>query len=513
MGSICNGKYYVEDEESGVTLPVLVMAKNTATGETVAVKKMPEGRSESSNELKIWKDFYPDDFRGSYCENNWLYIERKWYDGVTLSELGRMTENNALEIIMKLIDCVDDFHKRSGLVHGDLKPENVVTCDNEVHLIDFETAAKERLPNRVKIGKIQTIKFITPGFSAPEILRGELSVKSDIYSLGKILLYLITGGVVEGEFDGDTAVADIIQKCTQYRPEKRFRNIAELRNSVKEVLESSVEEKISRIVAKPVASEGVLYTFNKIGYRRLVIYAPGNLEFATEFATHMADTFKLSVGVCEFYNVQRGNIGFYVREKRATEENLIAAENSKAEYDNDYNLLKIAEKWDNLKFDSKRLDDSGIGDNDNMRDFIVNAYTENDLTIISDGMLANDEQRAQLMRFCDYTVFTLSPDVERFEGELLSWKKFMEDHAVPIARMLVVSWEYTEGESADEKCFLEICGDKYLGYVQADKKRHRTKNIKGGYYSEKMSDFVSIDYDCIAVTLFGKTGMMKGLEL
>ena len=54
MGSICNGKYYVEDEESGVTLPVLVMAKNTATGETVAVKKMPEGRSESSNELKIW---------------------------------------------------------------------------------------------------------------------------------------------------------------------------------------------------------------------------------------------------------------------------------------------------------------------------------------------------------------------------------------------------------------------------------------------------------------------------
>lgn len=98
-----------------------------------------------------------------------------------------------------------------------------------------------------------------------------------------------------------------------------------------------------------------------------------------------------------------------------------------------------------------------------MSDIIVRAYSEYDVTVFADGFLTSHEQRAQLMRFCDYSVLTLSPDAEKFEDELSSWQKFMDDYAVPFARMRAVAWGYVPDESADKEYFEKIGGEKFLG--------------------------------------------------
>lgn len=268
MVVICGGKYAVSDDFEGEcrNFPQVLMAKNTETDEVVAVKRMAAGREETATELKIWQTVYPEAFRGSYTENGWVYIERKWYGGFTLDEFLQelsgdkefhgINDRRALEIMLKIIEEVGRFHEKSGLLHGDLKPGNIIGSDGKVYLVDFETAGRERLAGNVRLGKAKTIKFITPGFSAPEITRGELTVRSDIYSLGKILLYMLTGEVTESSLGGDPAVAGIIDSRTDYKPSRRVLSLEALSGSIKQVLEDPAETRISRLLENVGTSMG-----------------------------------------------------------------------------------------------------------------------------------------------------------------------------------------------------------------------------------------------------------------
>ena len=75
---------------------------------------------------------------------------------------------------------------RPPVVHGDVKPENVMlAADGRAVLIDYGTA--------MRLGDDHE-RLGTPGFSAPEVLAGEeLSAAADVYSLAALTVYLLTG--------------------------------------------------------------------------------------------------------------------------------------------------------------------------------------------------------------------------------------------------------------------------------------------------------------------------------
>ena len=76
----------------------------------------------------------------------------------------------------------------AGLVHGDIKAQNVMLADDgRVVLMDFGAGRDlAQLPQAASAG--------TPMYLAPEVLRGEpASVSSDIYALGAVLFHLLTG--------------------------------------------------------------------------------------------------------------------------------------------------------------------------------------------------------------------------------------------------------------------------------------------------------------------------------
>ncbi|MBN1508625.1 MAG: serine/threonine protein kinase [Sedimentisphaerales bacterium] len=120
------------------------------------------------------------------------FITMEYVDGEDLSSLlkriGRLPSDKALDIARQLCAGLAAAHAR-GVLHRDLKPANIM-LDNrgQVVITDFGLAEvyNEIEQNEIRAG--------TPAYMAPEQLAGrEVTVRSDIYSLGLLLYELFTG--------------------------------------------------------------------------------------------------------------------------------------------------------------------------------------------------------------------------------------------------------------------------------------------------------------------------------
>src|SRR6266851_5598958 len=129
-----------------------------------------------------------------------LFLSMEYVDGEDLGSLmrriGRVHIDKALEIARKLCAGLAAVHQK-GVLHRDLKPSNVMLdARGQVLLTDFGLAgiADQTEGAEVRNG--------TPAYMSPEQLSGmEVSVKSDLYSLGLIIYEILTG---KRPFDSDT---------------------------------------------------------------------------------------------------------------------------------------------------------------------------------------------------------------------------------------------------------------------------------------------------------------------
>jgi CHASE2 domain-containing sensor protein len=122
------------------------------------------------------------------------YLVMEILDGVPLS--GPLPLDRALPILEEIAEAVDAAHA-AGILHGDLKPGNVLLCADGVKVLDFGLA---ELLNAPEPGERM---LGTPLYVAPELIRGApAGPASDIYSFG-ILAYEILGG--QPPFQGTVA--------------------------------------------------------------------------------------------------------------------------------------------------------------------------------------------------------------------------------------------------------------------------------------------------------------------
>ena len=108
-----------------------------------------------------------------------------------VSRNGALEPSEVVLIAQSLLKALDTAH-RAGLLHLDIKPANVlVPPEGEIKLTDFGVSAwRFEIPDLVARGGLAG----TPGFIAPEYVNGGApSERSDLYSLGKLLVECLTG--------------------------------------------------------------------------------------------------------------------------------------------------------------------------------------------------------------------------------------------------------------------------------------------------------------------------------
>lgn len=98
------------------------------------------------------------------------------------------------EIALPLLDALAYGHSR-GVLHGDLKPSNVMLSEEGVRLFDFGLGqAEEGILSGLPQLSRDRFKAWTPGYAAPELLNGApLTAKADVFAVACVIYELATG--------------------------------------------------------------------------------------------------------------------------------------------------------------------------------------------------------------------------------------------------------------------------------------------------------------------------------
>lgn len=180
----------------------------------------------------------------TYETPDWYAVVYEYVPGSTLEELvergGGFDPLGAVRMILDVCEAVLALHAK-GVIHRDLAPKNILIAADGVHVIDLGIArCCIDPPSRA------TAALGTHGFAAPEQYGfADTDVRSDVYSLGCLLGYAITGlppgepGAAEAMADRrrvPEAIASIVSRACSFEPSARYQSVSQMAGELSSVL-------------------------------------------------------------------------------------------------------------------------------------------------------------------------------------------------------------------------------------------------------------------------------------
>ena len=283
IDQLLDGRYQIIDQISKSGMASIYRAIDTKTGKAVALKvpymqfeSDPGFYSRFQREEEIGRKLRhpyilrieaPDD-----VERSRPYLVMEYLQGQTLGQLMKslrpMPESDALKIASRICDALQYLHE-NDVIHRDLKPDNIMICDDgSIRIMDFGIAKMEGA-RRLTFGKFQPAMG-TPDYMAPEQVRGQRGdARTDIYSMGALLYEMVTGFppfegnnplvIMNSRLTGDPvaprkrnpnlspAAEEIILHAMVRKPEDRYASAADMRRDLDYPFEMQITGRADRL--------------------------------------------------------------------------------------------------------------------------------------------------------------------------------------------------------------------------------------------------------------------------
>lgn len=271
LGKILGGRYELIEKIGAGGMAIVYKARCHLLNRYVAVKILRPELVEDENFVKRFKresqaaaSLSHPNIVNVYDvgqEDGIYYIVMEYVCGKTLKdyvrEKGKLDSREAIKIALQIAAALEHAHK-NGIVHRDIKPQNILIGDDyTVKVADFGIARAVTSTTITLAGSnvVGSVHY----FSPEQARGGYTDAKSDIYSLGIVLYEMVTGTL---PFEGDTAVSvaikhiqekvkppgeinpgiykslqDIIQKAIEKQPERRYQSAGQMIEDLKRALE------------------------------------------------------------------------------------------------------------------------------------------------------------------------------------------------------------------------------------------------------------------------------------
>lgn len=175
------------------------------------------------------------------------YVEMELIEGEPLHrELARapLALQDAVGVLFQILDALTYLHaQRPPVLHRDLKPSNLIRSERGIRLIDFGIA-REGTANQTRgSAAIGTLNYM-----APEQLRGEASVQSDLFAAGRVFYALLIGEdpqpmrqqtLRDRRPEVSEAIERVYLKATLLAEEARYRSAAEMSLALQAAIRSA----------------------------------------------------------------------------------------------------------------------------------------------------------------------------------------------------------------------------------------------------------------------------------
>ncbi|MCR5417820.1 MAG: Stk1 family PASTA domain-containing Ser/Thr kinase [Lachnospiraceae bacterium] len=259
IGMVIGDRYEVLEKIGTGGMSDVYKAKDNKLNRYVAIKVLKSEFSENTNFVSKFRVEAQAAARLTHPnivnvydvgeEGDTHYIVMELVEGITLKNYiekkARLSVKEAISIAIQVSMGIEAAHN-NHIIHRDIKPQNImISKEGKVKIADFGIA-KAATSNTITSNVMGSVHY-----TSPEQARGGFSdERSDIYSLGCTMYEMLTGRV---PFDGETTVAiairhiqeempsprefvseipvcveQIIFKCTQKSPDRRYQSVSEL---------------------------------------------------------------------------------------------------------------------------------------------------------------------------------------------------------------------------------------------------------------------------------------------
>ena len=189
-------------------------------------------------------------FFEQYQNEQILCVVREYIAGEPLSDYVKEKQIPYRQILsfgIQLCEILTVLHeRRPPVIHRDIKPENIIVKPDEtLALIDFDISRAYR-----ENAGSDTVFFGTRGYAPPEQYGfGQTDSRADLYSLGVLLRWLATGSTkTNPNVTIDARLQRIIDRCTAFSPEDRYRRASEVRRDLEKAQNQSKPIPIGRLL-------------------------------------------------------------------------------------------------------------------------------------------------------------------------------------------------------------------------------------------------------------------------